>query len=146
MMKNKFFHKIQLRFSYIGYTLRHKKAFLTVEKRLCQKNTLAGYLHDLDKVFLYLAFWIDVSNIQKIHTTHSRHHLNNTIKKTRKDYIQTLIDWECARLTKPDKQLNAYQTLIKIHPEYIDIFLPLIQEFLPHQIPDKCIKRHKKTS
>ena len=28
-----------------------------------------------------------------------------------------IIDWECARYTKPDKPLNAYDTLYKIYPE-----------------------------
>ncbi|MBR5599574.1 MAG: hypothetical protein IKW39_05990, partial [Alphaproteobacteria bacterium] len=42
-----------------------------------------------------------------------------------------------ARLTKPDKPLNAYQTLIKFYPEYQDTFLPLIKEYLPQQLPQK---------
>ena len=36
------------------YTLKHKKAFLEVEKYLTGKNTIDGYLHDIDKLFMYL--------------------------------------------------------------------------------------------
>lgn len=32
------------------YTVKHKKAFIMVEKQLLGKNTLRGYLHDIDKL------------------------------------------------------------------------------------------------
>ena len=38
----------------IIYTWKHKIAFLKVEKQLLSKNTLSGYLHDVDKILLYL--------------------------------------------------------------------------------------------
>ena len=47
---------IKQRFEKIVYTLMHKKAYLEVEKKLRGKNTLRGYLHDIDKPFLYMAF------------------------------------------------------------------------------------------
>lgn len=119
------------------YTLRHKKAFLVVEKQLRGKNTLHGYLHDLDKPFLYLAFWIDLKKVQKIHRKYSKHHVKNSLDKSKEDLIDTIIDWECARMTKPDKPLNAYQTLMKFYPEYQDTFLPIIEELLPEQIPSE---------
>lgn len=37
----------------IKYTMKHRKAFRAVEKQLLGHNTIRGYLHDLDKVFLY---------------------------------------------------------------------------------------------
>ena len=36
----------------ISYTWKHKIAFLKVEKQLLGKNTLSGYLHDIDKILL----------------------------------------------------------------------------------------------
>lgn len=39
-----------------------------------------------------------------------------------------LIDWECARFTKPDKPLNAYDTLYKFYLELEDKILPLLKE------------------
>lgn len=122
------------RYEKIVYTLKHKKAFLQVEKQLRGKNTWRGYLHDLDKPFLYMAFWIDLKKVQKIHRQNSKHHVKNSLKKTKDDLIDTIIDWECARITKPDKPLNAYETLMKYYPEYQNLFLPLIKELLPEQI------------
>lgn len=122
------------RYKKIIYTLKHKKAFLLVERQLRGKNTLRGYLHDLDKPFLYMAFWIKLEDIQKIHRNRNAHHVRNNLPKTREDLIDSIIDWECARLTKPDKPLNAYQTLIKFYPDQKETFLPLIKELLPAQI------------
>lgn len=57
---------------------------------------------------------------------HSRHH---TLKaRTHADYVQMVIDWECARLTKLDKQMNARETLDKLYPELKDKVLPVIEE------------------
>lgn len=56
---------------------------------------------------------------------HSRHHLK---ARTHDDYVQMAIDWECARFTKPDKPLNARETLKKIHPEVTDEMLPVLEE------------------
>jgi hypothetical protein len=126
--------QIQKRFEKIVYTLKHKKAYLQVEKKLRGKNTLRGYLHDIDKPFLYMAFWISLKDVQDIHRKHSKHHVTNGLTKNKDDLIDAVIDWECARMTKPDKPLNAYDTLMKFYPEYKQVYLPIIQEFLPEQI------------
>ena len=42
--------------NYINYTWQHKKAFLRVEMQCRGFNSLRGYLHDVDKLFRYLAF------------------------------------------------------------------------------------------
>ena len=110
---------------YIIYTLKHKKAFLKIEKQLLKRNTLSGYLHDLDKVFLYL--FLDKKTVQKIHRKHSKHHELKASKE--KHYIQMIIDWECARYTKPDKPLNAYDTLYKFYPHLESKILPLLNRF-----------------
>lgn len=117
------------------YTLKHKIAFLKVEKKLRGKNTLSGYMHDIEKPFLYLfCFWLNTSKIHQIHQKYNRHHVRNSLKKTDDDLLDTIIDWECARMTKPDKPLNAYDTLIKYYPEYVTSYLPIIKKYLPHQI------------
>ena len=132
--------ELKKRLKKISYTLRHKKAFLKVEKQLRGRNTLRGYLHDIDKPFLYLALWIKYEDIQKIHRKNSKHHVRNNLVKTKDDLVDTIIDWECARITKPDKPLNAYETLLKFYPDKKDEFLPIIRELLPHQIKAACIK------
>lgn len=87
----------------IKYTWQHKKAYLAVEKRLAGKNTLRGYLHDLDKLIMYIiGFPKEIAH--NIHVTTTPHH----IRKGRVKYPKgAVIDWECARYTKPDKPLNA---------------------------------------
>ena len=116
MLKNK---------EYIKYTLRHKKAFLEVERELLGKNTLSGYLHDLDKVFLYMLFSKD--KVHNFHRKHSKHHTIKACKK--KHFIQMIIDWECARKTKPDKQLDAYETLMAFYPQLKKEIIPLLIDF-----------------
>ncbi len=126
------------RLQYTLYTLKHKKAFLKVEKQLRGKNTLSGYLHDIDKPLLYLlCFWLELNQIQSIHRKYNRHHVKNTLKKTPDDLLDTVIDWECARMTKPDKPLNAYETLMKFYPEYKSTYLPVIKKYLAHQVKEK---------
>jgi hypothetical protein len=39
-----------------------------------------------------------------------------------------IIDWECARFTKPDKPLDAYQTMKKFYPDLEQRLLPLFKE------------------
>jgi hypothetical protein len=107
----------------ICYTIAHRKAFLKVEKELLHKNTVRGYLHDLDKVLL-LPF-MDKEKVSALHRKNSRHHAK---AHTKSDYIQMIVDWECARLTKADKPLNARQTLEKYYPELQTVIEPLLYE------------------
>jgi hypothetical protein len=112
-------------FDSIKYTWKHRKSFLETEKRLLGHNTLRGYFHDLDKIFLKL--FMDPKKVQVIHRSYSRHH---EIKaKTEDDFIQMIIDWECARFTKPDKPLNARETLNKYYPNLKEKIEPLLNHF-----------------
>lgn len=115
---------IKKNMGYIKYTIAHRKAFRKVEKQLTGRVSLRGWLHDLDKVFLYMIF--EKPKAHDIHRRWSRHH---SIKAhTKKDYIQMVIDWECARFTKPDKPLNARETLKKYYNGLTDKILPIIEE------------------
>lgn len=132
------YQKMKQKLQTIIYTLKHKIAFLKVEKQLRGKNTLSGYLHDIDKPLLYLfCFWMSIQDIHKFHRKHNRHHVKNNLKKTPDDLLDTVIDWECARLTKPDKPLNAYETLMKFYPEHKSTYLPIIKKYLSHQVKEK---------
>lgn len=113
---------------HFSYTLKHKAAYLQVEKQILGYNTFAGYLHDCDKLILYLIPFLKSKTISKLHRRFSRHHLPNAIKKE-KYMIQSIIDWECARITKPDKPLNAKQTLEKFYPDYQDYYNPILEYY-----------------
>ncbi len=135
-------NSIKFRWHLCLYTLKHKKAFLEVEKKFRGKNTINGYLHDIEKPLLYLfCFWMNPQDIHKFHKQHNRHHVNNNLKKSYNDLVDTIIDWECARITKSDKPLNAYETLIKYYPEHTSTYLPIIKQHLPHQI---IVNQHQK--
>jgi hypothetical protein len=103
---------------HIKYTIAHKKQFLVTEKELLGYNTIHGYLHDVDKILMYLFTGKKHEKaISKFHRKHSSHHAENTKIKKRMDYIQMIIDWECSRYTKPDKQLTPRQVLSECFPE-----------------------------
>lgn len=108
----------------IKYTRQHRKAFRIIEKQLLGRNTIRSLFHDLDKLVLYRFF--DYKKVHNWHRNHSKHH---SIKaKTHNDFVQMVIDWECARYTKPDKPLNARETLYKYYPNLEDKVLPIIEE------------------
>lgn len=113
---------IKRRFAQVEYTLKHRKAFRDTEKRLFGRVSFSSYFHDLDKVFLYPL--IGIKPTHNFHRKHSRHH---TRASTYADYRNMVIDWECARFTKPDKPLNAYDTLYKYYPNLEDKILPILK-------------------
>lgn len=108
----------------IKYTLAHRKAFREMERQLLGHNTVRSLFHDLDKVFLYPFF-----EYKKVHNWHRNHMHHHEVKaKTHSDFVQMVIDWECARYTKPDKPLNARETLDKFYPRLKNKILPIIEE------------------
>ena len=111
----------------IKYTKEHRKAFKKIEKEILGHNTWRSIVHDLDKVILY-NMWPH-KKVKNFHRNNARHHIESKVNKNRGDYIEMIIDWECARYTKPDKPLNAYDTLYKIYPELESTILPILKEF-----------------
>ena len=110
----------------IKYTQDHRKAYKKIEKELLGHNTWRSYVHDLDKVILYN--FLPFEKVKKFHRNTARHH-ENSVRKTKNDYIDMIIDWECARFTKPDKPLNAYDTLYKFYPNLEKEILPLLKKY-----------------
>jgi hypothetical protein len=103
----------------ITHTLKHKFAFLKLEKQLTGKMSLWSFFHDVDKLILYL--FLPKKIVHSIHRKLCFHHCENIFK--RYDYFRMVLDWECARFTKPDKPLNAKDTCLKLYPEFqIKIF------------------------
>ena len=109
-----------IRWDYISYTLKHKIAYLRVERELLGHITIRGLLHDIEKPILYL--FLKPKTVQRIHKSRSKHHLENV--KTLRDYECMLIDWECCRDTKSDKPLSAREYARKIEKEdELDFYL-----------------------
>ena len=105
------------------YTIKHRRAFREVEKQILGKNTIRSLFHDADKLLLLV--FIDKKTASKIHRKYSRHHNR---AHTKSDYIQMIIDWECARYTKPDKPLNARDTLYAYYSDMSYIMEPILEE------------------
>lgn len=85
--------------------LKHKRAFTQTALKLKCFN-LKHLFHDTDKLILILLVGDRLAT--KIHRAISTHHERNGIIK---DVRGAIIDWECARITKPNKPLNASGTL-----------------------------------
>lgn len=94
------------------YTYRHRKAFeYCVRKYIHQPGLREEMLkraavHDMDKMIMYLL--MEQKEAQELHVKRQPHHLENDLPRTYEDYVETVIDYECAPYTKPDKPLNAY--------------------------------------
>lgn len=97
-------------FKYIKYSAKH---WLALNKLAIQKGIWCWrfLLHDVDKMILYCFLPKDV--VSDWHRKHSRHHVRDEIVQ---DPLQAVLDWECARFTKPDKPLNARETWKKYYP------------------------------
>ena len=107
-----------------AYTLAHKMAFSDYEKCLTGRHTFAGLLHDSDKLFLYMIPWMSQKQIHDFHRKHRPHHVE--AEQSRVEHlIQTYIDWECAAMTKPDKPLDAFATLIHYYNDKLALMLPV---------------------
>ena len=113
---------------YIEYTYKHRKVVMLLAKKYFKNNIeLLERIeyHDLDKLFMYLFY--DKKSISKIHRDLSKHH-ENELEKDYLDYVEMVLDWESARYTKPDKPLNAYDTLINFYSNMNKIILPILKE------------------
>lgn len=123
-------------YNHIPYTWKHYLAFLKTEKRL-----LGSYkykFHDWDKLCLFIICpWLGERIINQVHQKINRHHPTYTVGKEwiRQmksprivNWEEAIIDWECARITKPDKPLNARDTLIKYYPEYKDYAISTLEK------------------
>ena len=94
------------------YTYRHRRAFEYCVRKYIHDSALReemqrrAAVHDMDKMIMYL--FMDQKDAQKLHVTTKPHHLENDLPRTYEDYVEAVMDYECAPYTKPDKPLNAF--------------------------------------
>ncbi len=94
------------------YTYLHRRAFAYCVRKLVNEPALRremlarARVHDMDKMIMYL--FMDQQEAQALHMQTKTHHLENNLPKTYEDLVETVIDYECAPYTKPDKPLNAF--------------------------------------
>ena len=89
----------------IPRTIKHYLAFMRIQKQLTGKYKYK--FHDLDKLFMYMIIPFEgMKTIRSIHRD-CRHHITSSKKPIDVNYEEAVIDWECSRYTKPEKQLTA---------------------------------------
>lgn len=116
-----------------AYTLEHKLAFLEREHYLTGQTSLSGWLHDCDKLVMYLLPGLDEKKIQTWHRKHQPHHVSYPQSRVQQ-LLQTYIDWDCAVLTKPDKPLDAYATLLHFYRNKLPLMLPVCLAINPNTV------------
>lgn len=120
-------------FEYCKYTYIHRKIVMAlVEKYVTNEIDKKEMIkraeaHDMDKMVTYLFY--DKISCVKMHRENNAHHLENNLPRLYLDYLEAIFDWESARYSKPDKPLNAYQTLYKYYPNYENEILPILKDF-----------------
>ena len=129
------------------YTYKHRKIVYMLAKKYYDKPELLERLekHDLDKMYLLLLY--DKNVVKEVHRKISSHH-DNDIPKSNLDYVEMVLDWESARYTKPDKPLNAYDTLVRFYPHLEDKILPVLEELnidKPNTEMDQSILEYAKS-
>ena len=98
------------------YTYLHRKAFEYCVRKLIRDPGLReemlrrARVHDMDKMVMYL--FMEQKEAQKRHVETQAHHLENDLPRSYHDLVETVIDYECAPYTKPDKPLNGYDFVL----------------------------------
>lgn len=110
----------------LKYTYLHRREVYRLGNELRIKESLLDslWMHDIDKLIVYL--FRDKQETQNIHRLLNRHHNRNETDK--EVLVEMLLDWESARFTKPDKPLNAYDTMKKYYPDMETKMLPIMEE------------------
>lgn len=115
---------------YLMYTYMHRRAFrFVVETRIKDNEERKVLLerarwHDLDKALLYML--IPKKEASKWHVANSTHHIGNLLPRNDGDYMEAIVDFECAGFTKPDKPRNAYDTVMELYPANSEVLLEIL--------------------
>lgn len=109
-------------FEYCQYTYRHRRAFEYLVNKLFPHDTPAYQImimrarrHDLDKLIMYQC--TSKEEASKIHKATSSHHVHNDKVHDYYDKLEAVLDYECAGYTKPDKPLNAWDTILRFQQQ-----------------------------
>ena len=113
-----------------NYTLNHKQAVIAMYMELCDRINPNGQItvpssivyHDTDKLVTYALLPKDEASA--MHKRLAPHHMGN--QRSPADIIDTVIDYESARFTKPDKPENAWGTVCGKYPVYRGLVLPYV--------------------
>ena len=113
----------------VCYTMEHKLAYVACEYYFMGRYSWRGIFHDWEKTWMYLFPWLNEDEIQRKHRKNNPHHVESEKFSSIPHLVEMYIDWECAAITKPDKPLNAFDTLLHFYPAYIKYMLPVCLAF-----------------
>lgn len=126
-------------FEYCQYTYRHRRAFEYVVGKLFSKDSYLynkmmerAAAHDIDKLIMYQC--TSKAEASKIHKAIAPHHMGNDKPHDYYDKLEAIVDYECAGYTKPDKPLNAWDTILYFQqagadPELCEQLLALCKQY-----------------
>lgn len=123
---------IKENWKFLEYTYLHRKALKYLVETLIinpeDKKALRkrAEIHDLNKALMYTIY--PKSMASEMHRRHAAHHMENDTEKSQLDFMEAVLDYECAALTKPDKSLNAYDTVKNIPNRYADELIEIMKE------------------
>jgi len=107
-----------------AYLSAHRKAFAETERKLTGRVSWRSWIHDIEKYLLVIL----PENIERaIHRGLSPHHDECVLPW--RDFQSMVIDWECARITKPSKPLNARGTMEKYYPHLRESIEPILSQY-----------------
>ena len=107
------------------YTLRHKIAIMALHYEYFGNVSKRITLHDTEKLVLYEH--MDTKTAHCYHKNHSIHHQGN-FQNINTNKIECVLDYECARYTKPDKPLNARATIDNFYPKSYPVLKDVLDE------------------
>ena len=112
-------------YSSLVYTYLHRKIIFDLGDKLGIPAREFYYSHDLDKLLAYQ--YLSVEEVHDLHVTLAAHH--DIVADDPLVLTEMVLDWESARFTKPDKPLNAFDTLYKYYASMESQVLPILQKY-----------------
>lgn len=98
-------------YKHIPYTRDHIVAFYQLN--MDTFNTIKYPCHDVDKIIMYIVVpFLGPSFIKRLHRLRAFHHIDRFTTGYR-SMEEAVLDWECSRYTKKDKQLPALVYICK---------------------------------
>lgn len=126
--------------AHIRYTLEHKLAIMALSYELLGYISRRILLHDSEKLVLYTM--MNTTDAHILHRKYSLHHHNNfdaysSLYQTKEqksiletnNLLECILDYECSRYTKPDKPLNAFDTIKAYFPEDYRLQKQLLEKY-----------------
>ena len=105
-------------FEYCVYTYRHRRAMEYLINKMFADGEVKDEMlkrakaHDIDKIIMYQ--FMSREDASAYHKKHATHHMSNNLTKSYYDKLEAVLDYESAGYTKPDKPLNAFDTINKL--------------------------------